>query len=101
MDPNLVSPAGFQATGQETGNRTGDSAWPIGPFYLGPRPFRNCTAVAFQHLPMGNGLAAAFTHRHTVARARVAIDRAIDPAMRAVGRSPNKREIAALERRAA
>src|SRR5438270_14091712 len=50
---------------------------------------------------MGNGLAAAFTHRHTVARARVAIDRAIDAAMRAVGRPPDKREIAALERRAA
>ncbi len=34
MDPNLVSPAGFQPAGQETGNRTGnrsgDSAWPIG-----------------------------------------------------------------------
>src|SRR5947208_13413278 len=50
---------------------------------------------------MGNGLAAAFAHRHTVARTRVAIDRAIDPAVRAVGRPPNKREIAALERRAA
>src|SRR5438552_18181801 len=97
MDPNLVSPAGFQATGQETG----DSAWLIGRFCLRPWPFRNCTAVAFQHLPMGNGLAAAFTHRHAVSRARVAIDRAINPAMRAGGRPPNKREIAALERRAA
>ena len=50
---------------------------------------------------MGNGLAAAFTHGHAVARARVAIDRAIDAAMRAVGCPPDKREIAALERRAA
>ena len=28
MDPNLVSPAGFQPASQETGDR----AWPIGPF---------------------------------------------------------------------
>src|SRR4029077_3717351 len=46
-------------------------------------------------------LAAAITHRHAVARARVAIDRTIDPAVRTVRRTPDKGEIAALERRAA
>src|SRR5437763_15256154 len=50
---------------------------------------------------MGDGLAAAFTHRHAVARTRVAIDRTINRAMRAVGRPSNKREIPALERRGA
>src|SRR5712691_12254426 len=58
MDADLVGTAGFEPAGQETGDRRAVAA-----------------DIAFEHLPVRDGLAAAGTHRHLVARARVAIDR--------------------------
>src|SRR5215472_8338668 len=92
MDPDLMGPAGFEPAGQEARHR-------IGPmFLLGMGARRLLGAIALQHLPECYGLAPALAHRHTVARPRIAVDRAIDPAVRPVGRAPSKSEIAALER---
>ncbi len=50
---------------------------------------------------MGDRLAAAFAHRHAIARPLVAVDRPVDHPMRAVRRAPDESEIAAFERLAA
>src|SRR6516165_12687866 len=94
MDPNLMGPAGFEPADQETCHCLG----PVRASLLGVRPRRLGGAVALQHLPECYGLASALAHRHAVARPRIAVDRAIDPPVRAVGRTPGEGEIAALER---
>src|SRR5271156_347812 len=90
MDPNLMGPAGFEPTGQQACH-----------WLLALPGFRGLTAVAFEHLPMGDGLAPAGAHRHAIARPGVAVDRPVDRAMWTVGRAPDQGEVAALERLAA
>src|SRR5271166_3151550 len=97
MDPNLMGPAGFEPAGQEAGHRLRF----IRTFLLNVGARRLRGAIALQHLPERYGRAPALAHRHAVARPRIAFDRTIDPAVLAVGRTPGKGEIAALERRAA
>src|SRR5262249_18070970 len=58
-------------------------------------------AVALEHLPMRHRGAAARTHRHLLARARMAADRLVDGAARALRHAPDKGEIAAAQRLAA
>ncbi len=50
---------------------------------------------------MGNGFAAAFANRHTVAGDFVPVDRPVDGAARPIRRAPDEGQIAALERSAA
>src|SRR5580704_7053500 len=95
MDPNLVGPAGFQSAGHEARHRR------LRLFrFPGPAdpPGGGLTHIALQHLPMGDRLAAALAHRHAVAGFWVAVDRLVDSAVRAIGRTPDQGEIAALER---
>ena len=79
MDADLVGAAGLQPAGREARDRLAVGA-----------------EVAFEHLPMGDRLAAALAHRHLVARARVAVDRLVDGAARPVRHAPDEGQIAAL-----
>src|SRR5262249_58275490 len=97
MDPNLMGPAGFEAASQEACHCLGS----IRAFSFAVRARRLFGAVALQHLPERYRLAPALAHRHAVARPRLAVDRTVDRAVRAVGRTPGQGEITALERRAA
>src|SRR5690349_12410624 len=97
MNPNLMSAAGFEPAGQEARHHLGSAR----AFLLGVRARRLVGAVALQDLPECYGLASALAHRHAVARPRIAVDRTIDPPVRAIGRAPGKGEIASLERPAA
>src|SRR5215471_986851 len=92
MDPNLMGPAGFEAASQKAGHHLRS----IRAFLLAVGARRFGGAVALQHFPERYGLAPALAHRHAIARPRVAVDRAINPAMGAFGRSPGEGEIAAL-----
>src|ERR1700728_2681736 len=93
MHPNLMRPPGFEPAGEQTRHRRDGphSFSPSGGFL---------SAIAFEHLPMGHGFAAAFAHCHAVAGDFVPVDRPVDGAARAIGRTPDEGEIAALERRA-
>src|SRR5581483_5159758 len=97
MDPNLMGPAGFQAGGQKT------CRWHSGPA-------RHDLLVSFgtgdaliplEDLPMGHGLPAALANRHAIPGARVAVDRAVDGSVRALGRAPDESEVTPLKRLAA
>ena len=81
MHPDLVGAAGFQGAGEQAGDRLAVAG-----------------RQSFQHLPMGDGRAAAFAHGALVAGMRMAVERGVDGAFRPVGRAPDEGEIAALER---
>jgi len=97
MNPNLVGPAGFEAGGEETSyvSRRVTGLLPC----MWSRGF--CCGVALQYLPVGHRCATTLSDRHAVPGPRVAIDRPVNLAMRAVGGTPDKGEVTALERRAA
>ena len=81
VHPDLVGAAGFEPAGEQAGDRRAVGA-----------------GIALEHLPMGDGFAAALAHRHLVAGARVAVDRLVDGAARPVGRAPDEGQIAAAQR---
>src|SRR5439155_3147935 len=58
-------------------------------------------AIALEHLPMRDRGAAAGAHRHLLARVRVAADRLVDAAARALRHAPDEGEIGAAQRLAA
>src|SRR6516164_7509058 len=97
MNPNLVGPAGFEAGGEETSyvSRRVTGLLPC----MWSRGF--CCGVALQYLPVGHRCATTLSDRHAVPGPRVAIDRPVNLAMRAVGGTPDKGEVTALDRRAA
>src|SRR5215472_8027538 len=84
MDPNLMGPAGFEAASQKARHHLRSNR----AFLLAMGARRLGGAVALQHFPDRYGLAPALAYRHAIARPRVAVDRAINPAMGAFGRSP-------------
>ena len=66
MNPNLVGPAGFEPA-ERGGSPPAARLFP--PWRLLRRHFGGLVAaVTLEHLPMRDGLAAAFAHRHAVAR---------------------------------
>src|SRR5690348_16149666 len=81
VDTDVMCPAGFQPTFDQTGDR-----------------FAVATAITLQYMPMRHRLAAAFAHRALVARLRVAIERRVDCALRTRGSAPYDGQVTALER---
>ena len=81
MHPDLMGAAGLELAGQQRGDR------------LAVAPVEG-----FLDFPMGDGLAAAFAHRHFLPRMRMPVDRRIDGAALAVGHVPGERHVAAPHR---
>src|SRR5262245_38378974 len=81
MDAYLVGTASFQPAGEEARNRLAVGA-----------------QVTLQHLPVGDGFAAAGPDRHLVPGVGMPVDRLLDGPARPVGYAPGKGQIAAPER---
>jgi len=81
MNPDLMGSPGFELTGEKCRHRLAVTA-----------------REAFQEFPVSDGFAAALAHGHFFAGVRVAVDRLIDGAPRAVGGAPDERHIAAAQR---
>src|SRR6185437_6890418 len=92
VDTDLVSPAGFEPACQETCD------WDARAPALGSTNIAFLSAIALQHLPMGDSLPAAFADRHAVAGDPVPVDWPVDRAPRPVRRAPDEGQVAALER---
>src|SRR5262245_50230566 len=84
VDADLVRAPGLEPAGNEARDRRA-----VAP------------PLAFEYLPMRDRRAAARAHRHLLARVRVAADRLVDGAARALRYAPDKGEIAAGQRLAA
>src|SRR5689334_18425071 len=78
VHPDLMGAAGFELAGQQRRDR------------LAVRAIEDLL-----YFPMGDGLAAALTHRHLLARMWVAVDRRVDGAALPVRHAPDKGKIAA------
>src|SRR5262249_18227816 len=92
VDPDLRGAPGFEPARQQARDRQTRTA-----------AFRSARAallraIAFQPLPMGDGLPPALAYRHAVASDFVPVDRPVDRPSRPVRCAPNKSQIAALER---
>ena len=73
VDSDLVGAAGFQPAGEQAGDRLAVEA-----------------VVFLQEFPMGYRVAAARAHGLLVARLRVAVERRIDRAARAIRHAPDE-----------
>ncbi len=81
MNANLVRPAGLQPAGEEARHRLAVGA-----------------DVALDHLPVRHRFAAALADGALLARMRVAVEWGVDGAARTLGRTPDQRQIVALDR---
>src|SRR5438105_1687830 len=84
VDADLVRAPALEPAGKQARNRRAVAA-----------------AIALEHLPMRDRGAAAGAHRHLLARVRVAADRLVDAAARALRHAPDEGEIGAAQRLAA
>src|SRR5581483_5707294 len=80
VHPDLVRASGLQSAGKEARDSLA-----VGP------------GIALQHLPMGDGCAAALAHRAFFPRMRVPVERRVDRPARALRRVPDEGEVAALQ----
>src|SRR6516164_11710893 len=80
VDANLMGAASVQPTGKKARNR---------------RPPR--AGVAFEHLPMRDGLAPVPAHGHLFPRVGMAADGGLDRAAGSLRRAPGKSEVSAAQ----
>lgn len=81
VDPNLVSAAGGELAGEESGHR-----------------FSVLAVEGLPHFPVGDRFPPACTYGHFFASVRVPVYRSVDGAVRAVRQSPDKSQVAASHR---
>src|SRR5690348_3551589 len=81
VNADLVGTAGLEPTVEQAGDRAPVAA-----------------RVTPDNLPMRDRRTAAGTHRHALARVRMAVDRLLDHTLRPVRSAPNEGEIGPLER---